>query len=355
MWGGWFDMEGRGMGHRALLVTLTTGVALLLAGAGLAQEQATAVEVGVSPGLVWGTSTYGLHFSQQMEGVSGDVVAESELQWPLTSMDIGFDVSWRVPRRLHGHWGGWVRSRFAVGEPVGRMEDSDWLTAKGEGVDRTRISYTESKVKGGSLVADAGFYLSKSPVEESPPGGEWDLHFGYRHEAVYLEAWGVEDGWQMAPLGQQSQIFVDSHTEMADFDAHHLFPYAGVLYRVKAGKRFRCEIRGVGMGFVSVETDDHVLRSKKLQSLGWGLGALVGARPEWVFEKDKKSGKGASVSIGLGVEAQYARTLVGTMEQAYYDDDPGLPGDQSDQEIPDSDYFAQVIRVGGEVFLRVLF
>jgi len=316
---------------------------------------ATEIAVGGAVFQGWGTSTWGLDASQQVDGVAGDVIAQSRLAWPLTGTDVGLDVTWQADGGRSGHWGGWVRAHVMVTDPIGRMVDEDWLTAKGLDVDKTMISYTESKVQGGSFVGDAGFYLSLYPAGEIPALGEWDLHFGYRHEVLNLDAWGVDDGWQLGQNGAQVPVSLDPHTLAAEFDGHHLYPYVGVLYRVRAGKRFRCEVRGVGTGFVSIEKDDHVLRSKRMNSLGWGLGALVGARPEWVFEKDRKTGKGATVSVGLGLEVQYARTLTGTIEQEYYSDDPGFAGDQTQQEIPDSDYYAQVLRVAGGGFLKIIF
>ncbi len=312
------------------------------------------VSVGATAGAGWGTSTYGLLASQEVEGIPGDVVAESALEWPMSGADLGFDVSWQAPRSS-GHWGGWIRGRILVGSPLGRMIDEDWVTAKGLDLTRTKFSYTESRVDGGRFVGDAGFYLSRHPVGAIPSGGAWDFLFGYRHELVYLEAWGVEDGWQLEDVGKEAQVSLDPHVQAADFDGHHLYPYAGLLYRFRAGKRFRCDVRGVGTGFVAIETDDHVLRGKRMSGLAWGLGALVGIRPQWVFEKERSKGKVPAVSIGVELEAQYARTLAGTLKQEYYDDDPGVPGDQTGTEIPDSDYFAQVLRIGGDAFLAILF
>ena len=153
---------------------------------------------------------------------------------------------------------------------------------------------------------------------------------GYRHEYYDFKAYGA-NGWQLDPSGNKQSIGFDDSIQAVHYRSHHLLPFVGASLRSRFLGNLLVDARLNLVGVVSIDSDRHILRNKQMDGLAYGLGAQLWAYPRWEL--------GGGFSLGVDLALQYLYAGWGTLEQYYFADDPGIPGDQTLEEIPDADFF----------------
>jgi hypothetical protein len=165
------------------------------------------------------------------------------------------------------------------------------------------------------------------------------LGLGYRHERYEFEGYGAE-GWQILE-GERVDARLPGSTHAITYRADRSLPFAALrlplssrLARLQIGTELRLS------ALRSADSDNHVLRNKRSASSAWGAavaGVVTGRIPV------AGSVGAPGLYVGGRLELAYERTGTGRWKQRYYGDDPYLPGDETQENIPDSDYFAETV------------
>jgi outer membrane protease len=311
-------------------MSMTLGILILALGGPPSQSEPSLVfSAQAGLGMLAGNTTFGLKLSQFDPDLQVWVTGESELAWSVDFPMARVDISLSDSLAERSHWAVGLRFAINITDPLGTMDDSDWVSAYELGVPRTKFSYTESVNRGRALLFEL---TGRLLLYSSPAGPGWfalDLVAGYRHEYYDFNAYGA-DGWQLDQNGNQMHLLIDDSVHAVHYQSHHLLPFAGVSLRNRFFERLLLDSRLNLMGVISLDSDRHVIRNKQMDGRAYGLGVQLDAFPRWEFE--------GGFSFGLDLRLQYLYGGWGTLEQHYYADDPGLPGDQTNEKIPDADF-----------------
>lgn len=281
-------------------------------------------------GMLTGHTTFGLKVTVLDPDLQARVTGESELAWSVDFPMARVEVDLCDTPAEQSRWALTLRFATNLTDPLGSMDDSDWVSAPDLDVPRTKFSYTESENRGRAFLAELnGRFL----LHSSTAGPGWfalDLVAGYRHEYYDFDAYGA-DGWQLDLNGRKVSVSIDESIHAVNYKSHHLLPFVGVSLRNRFFEQLLLDTRLSLMGVISIDTDRHVIRNKQMDGRAYGLGVQLDAFPRWEFA--------GGFSLGMDLRLQYLYGGWGTLEQFYYADDPGLPGDQTTEEIPDADFY----------------
>jgi len=350
-WGGIMNRKVRKKKRCADFYPLLCCFILLFSGyahAGNTLKGGVAAHIGYQKG----NNTWSMEITEYDPGISGTYTVESELEWPLDFLVGG------VSAFLEGTCFNGRRCSLEVSfltnlqDPGGTMDDSDWLSSKAAGFPRTKISFTESAVKARTYQGEIGGRLTIYHWEFQRSSMDLDLLLGYRHEYYELDAYGAK-GWFLDSSMNRVWGEISESVHGIHYTTHHMLPYAGFSFRSRSFENLVVDTGIRVFGVFSRDHDDHVLRNKDMNGNAMGIGVGLNAAPKWRLIGDSKGS--FCLWLGTSLFLEYLHSLSGTLEQAYYADDPSIPGDQSNLQIPDGDFKVKSLLYGVLAILEATF
>ena len=266
-----------------------------------------------------GHTKYRIHFGENVPDV-GYVFGESELKFPLEVLLAGFDLRVGSTSETRRSWAVALGLRKRIHDPVGTMEDSDWVGAPAIGFLQ-KLSFTESDADADALILDLKGHIA---LLESP---SFSLNFmlGYMYQEFSYEIFGVS-GWQLDDELQRFYFDVFEGVNVLDYDVSFKLPYFGVSASLGGSSGTSLEGEFAFSPRASAnDRDDHILRGKLSEAQCTGIAFTAGANATWTFVS---SAGGPSWWLGFGGELLSTSTD-GKQVQFFYADDPGSEGDET--------------------------
>ena len=308
--------------------------------------RAARADVWLKPeiGTQLGTTDFELKLEQRNS--SGDLKVRSLLEWPVDFWLLGLELGGSFPAARPGD--AWlIEARFnsSLGNPRGKMVDSDWLSSRSEGIPPTLFARTESKTEGFALLNELSLGYRFGRMRDSHRLVV-DMLTGTRVEYYALTAMGAE-GKYLDQDGDFSKVTIEDDIEAAVYTVFHILPFVGsrVVFRPLPDLSFPVMARLHAV--LSYSHDDHVLRNKDAYGHAYGMGVSASGAVEYQVAP--------KVSLGLSTEAYYLTSFTGVLKQEFYDDDPGTAADERDSAVPDSDFAAKSVRLQLMAFARLTF
>jgi hypothetical protein len=278
-------------------------------------------------GVMSGHTGYGLSLAAYEPSLGDTVEVFSELVYPLSFIVAGAQARLDGPPDGGLRWAIVAEGLTNLGDPDGEFEDSDHLAIPSSNVPKTLFSYTQSAVEAQVYVGDGSLRIVVHESEGPHGPMRLELMAGYRQERYRYDAFGFH-GWQLGPRGRRLPRGLSDDVHVLRYTAVRHLPYVGVGAVDDSLGPFRLEREARLLAVITDDFDEHLLRHKEgfSRSIGVGLLVRVAARREYEH---------ALLGIRADLELLHAE---GILEQEYLEDDPSLPGDQADQEIPDSNF-----------------
>ena len=308
--------------------------------------------MGAHIGYQRGHNTWGMEITQYDPGISGTYTVESELDWPLDFLTGGVSAFLEGECFKESRWSVEVSFLTNLSDPGGTMDDSDWLTAASAGIPRTKFIYTESSVEAQTFLGEIGARLTLYHWLFNRSSLDLDLLLGYRHEYYEFDAYGG-NGWYLDDHMNKVWVEVSESIHVVHYTTNHMLPYAGFSFRSRAFERLLIDTGIRIFGVFSRDRDDHVVRNKELNGNAKGIGVGLNVAPRW--QLIGASEDSFSLSLGTNLYIEYLHAFEGTLKQAYYADDPTLPGDQTLEQIPDADFHVKSLLYGVLATVEVSF
>jgi len=245
-----------------LTVWIILFLSVLGPGALLANEPAdpTAPRWGFVASRSSGTTQYTL--SEEFEhpfhpGTLSDV--QSEFEFPLDVVLIGFTAAWDLATRTSRRWGGAVRISTNVTDPSKKA-------TKGSQIENHRVGYRES-------VAELSMIVSTVDVSFRLTEGERStlsllFHYDYqniRHRLTEFDGWYYDPFWQNGANASGEEPVIE-------YAIYYASPQIGAAGAFCPNEFSRLALQAsVGAVYASC-TDNHFLLGRYSQGSGWGLG-----------------------------------------------------------------------------------
>lgn len=277
-------------------------------------------------GALFGHTSYALAVA--LTGVSG----RSQLDFSLDTPTAGLDAAYLGGGGDSRPWSLRVSLTTNVTDPLGTLLDRDWLTV-GIGPE-VEFSHTDSRLSGRVVIGDLSARIALAGWRRQAVGVVLDAVVGYRHEAIFLDGWGVT-GWQLAAASTHVPVFLADGVQVIHYQTQKLLPHVGLGLHGPLGRWMLLDADASVALAVSIDEDDHVFRFKRGDATSTGVGLLFHVAPRWIVYNGGPAH--ATVALGLDIQLRYL-LATGRLHQHYYADDPSLPGDQRLVVIPDSDF-----------------
>lgn len=319
---------------------------LFLLGVLFALPRPAQAEIWLKPEL--GTQFGNTDFELELEQITpeGDVKVRSLLEWPVDVVLIGVDSGAVIPaRRGTDAWLTELRLSTNIGHARGEMIDSDWISSRSAELPPTLFAKTRSATDTFALLGD----LTGGYRFDAPGANEWlavDLLSGLRAEYYAMTALGAK-GKYLDEDGGFRRIEISEDVDAAVYKVVHVLPFVGSRLLIQPLSDLSVALMARVHALLSYSHDDHVLRNK--DAYGRAYGAAVSGYSAVDYSVTPM------VSLGLSVEGYYLTSFTGVLEQEFYDDDPGTPGDERNSQVPDSDFAVESLRLQLMTFARVTF
>lgn len=265
--------------------------------------------------------------------------AKSELVFPLGGILIGGRVAITGYDSVKENWSLELSGYTNIGQPTGKMKDSDWIGAKGY-ID-SKISYTESDVEGDNLI------LSIEARKRISGQGRslLFLRAGFRYQKINQKIINVS-GWQYNELGDIVDVYYNGHA--LDYWIKYHTPYIGFRFKriLSAHAQFLFSTSYM-LSFIK-DYDNHILRFKEAASddLGHGFDAIATLRllPGTTAEE---SGR-----LFIDFEAKALHAKISTSQtQHWYGDDPASTDNDTGLTIENIHHLVETRQYG--LFFRI--
>lgn len=283
-------------------------------------------------GLQAGRETFELSLTVPSTTFAGTIEAKSTLTYPKATTMVGGSAGLAIgPFALVG------MLRTNVHDPWGKMTDQDFINAEAGNVHESiEFSHSDSKTTTRSLVAEGAIRLRVATVGSSA----WPFHavLGFRWESNVYDIYGAT-GWQLDRSGGRVSFSLADSIHALHYQTKYGIPFAGARLDALIGEALLLGLEARVLVAFSSHDDDHLLRFKRAHAATTGVGASIIVEPRWDL-----GGSSLHAYLGIATEIFYLRSAGGTLTQKYYADDPSLPGDQSQQPIPDANFFYDIVR-----------
>ena len=250
---------------------------------------------------------------------------QSRLEFPLNMLVLGLSGEYALPSGGSEDWRFQLSAGTSLSGPWGVLKDHDWYLV--EGVPPIKFSYTESDAEMLFFEAHAGVEKRLFSAREAGLFGS----IGYNFQYIYQDALGY-NGWQYVqdPNPPEDDDYVYAIGVMNS--ELHALEYTILYHRIAAGavlrwqpyRSFTLELSLLPQLMYVADRDDHVLRNKLSTAAGFGGGveSELSLTYRWQGTTDYQS----YVSLTGGL--LYLRAVT-EQTQEWYDDDPGISGDQT--------------------------
>lgn len=271
-------------------------------------------------GKMFGHTLYRIRLDEEfLTGVSG-TSAESLLRFPLEVMIAELEMSVRSSSQSLTVWDIAVGLRRSVYDPVGIMEDSDWLSDPERGF-HGRIASTESDAEADVFVIDVGGGLEL--LRSRNVTVKWML--GYMYQDFSYEILGVS-GWMLDEDYERTYFDAFGGVNVLDYQVSYRIPYLGIATSLLPSRELVIDARLTFSPLVSAyDRDDHILRHKSAEGGCRGTSLAGAVHATWTIASPER---GPSWSLRLGGECLRTDTD-GEQAQFFYGDDPGSLGDET--------------------------
>lgn len=292
------------------------------AAASARRGQSLPVSVTASLGLgrMFGHTLYRIRLDEEfLTGVSGASV-ESLLRFPLEVMVAELEMSVRSSLQSSTVWDVAVELRKSVYDPVGIMEDSDWLSDP-ERDFRGKIAFTESDAETDVFVLDVrgGLELLRSRSVTV----KWMV--GYMYQDFSYEVLGVS-GWMLDENYERTYFDLFRSVNVLDYQVSYRIPYLGIATNLWPSRGLSIDGRLRLSPIVSAyDRDDHILRRKSGEGGCRGTSFAGAVNATWTIASSER---GPSWFLRLNGECLRTDTD-GEQAQFFYGDDPGSLGDET--------------------------
>ena len=285
---------------------------------GPASADAGTLAVSVEGSRAFGSVSYDL-YGQTEAGVG----ISSSLVFPLGAYRAGADVayaaSWAPGRSFE------IRAfgSYQLTRPSDPFLNTDW--EQPVGWRPVTYSYTESAVAASLLTAGARVSVELAGSLPATIHGV----FGYDYLQLQHTALGY-DGWQYYEgYGGYGLARLDSTDEAIRYELWSHTLLAGVSVRAGIGSALSVETLIAYAPVYAHDSDDHIVRNRIATAEGYGHGAAgeleIRYRPEIA--------PGGLRLFLAGVLAGRTYFINTAQHQRWYADDPGVPGDQTGDEL----------------------
>lgn len=274
----------------------------------------------LSLGKMFGHTFYRIRLSGSSLTDDPGAYAESLLRFPLEVTIAGLEMSVRSSPQASTAWEVAVGLRRSVYDPVGKMEDSDWLNDPAGGFNG-KIAFTRSDSEADVFIVDAsgGFELLRRQSAKI----KWIL--GYMYQDFSYEVVGVS-GWMLDADYERVYFDLFKGVNVLDYRVSYRIPYLGVAASLWPSRRLALDARFIVSPIVSAyDRDDHILRRKWAEGGCRGTSFAGGVNATWTIISSEG---GPRWSLGLGGECVRTDTD-GEQTQFFYGDDPGSLGDDT--------------------------
>jgi hypothetical protein len=331
----------RSNAHVALLC------AAVLLGASAAQADRPTFTARPEIGVQAGTETFefSANLADQAAGLSA--TASSKLTYPVATVLAGGTLRTDIgPVSLS------ATALTNLVNPWGNLVDQDFLAVSNGSAASGNIefSHTDSRTTMRSLVFDVAARLRVAALGPEPGATTVHLVGGFRFESSVYDAYGAW-GWQLDANANRVPVSLPGDPLGLHYEVRHRLPFVGVGLQFGTGKRFVLTTEARLFPSWSSHDDDHILRHKAAHAAAHGVGLGLSAEPGI----DLGAGANVQVILGLSGQIQYVTTVDGRIQQAYYADDPSIPGNQLGDPIPDADFSSTSLRARLLAFLSVRF
>jgi hypothetical protein len=301
------------------------------------------VTIDTGLGRMFGNTTYEISVCEYIPDYELTACAESELEFPLdvwrADLNLGLEgtISGRAP------WRAEIAIGTNIGDPAGKMLDSDRISIPDWGVSET-FSYTESTAEADVLVLD----LSGRIAFFARPRLRLEAVLGYAYEDFSYEIFGVE-GWQLDLESGERIYFSEFHgVNVLDYDITYNVPYLGMSMRSLPSRSLTIDAEILYSPRASAEDrDDHILRNKTAESDCDGSAYMGSVEVTW---KPQRYGGGLRWYLGAGFDLTHIATD-GAQTQRWYGDDPVDP-DHDETGLVVSGIDTEIVGSHQTVFFR---
>lgn len=313
----------------------------------LAAPASARADVWVRPafGTQFGTTDFDLRLTA-IDANGDDTKVRSLLEWPVDVLLVGLDAGLVLPSRRDGD-SLLIEGRFEtnIGDARGTMEDSDWISSESRGVPPFRFAHTNSDTETRAFLVELGGGYRFGKYVDSKDLAI-DALLGARAEVYSMTALGAR-GQYLDEDREFSDVYIPNDVRAADYDVLHVLPFVGGRLVYTPLAQLSISLLGRVHYLYSYSHDDHLLRNKDAFGRAYGYGLSGSIAPAFVLNE--------FVSFGASAEAYYLNALRGTLEQEFYADDPGTPGDETTGEVPDSDFRVKSVRLQLMAFAKLSF
>lgn len=284
------------------------------------QSLPVSVTASLGLGKMFGHTLYRIRLDEKfLTGVSGGS-AESLLRFPLEVMVADLEVSVRSSLQSFTVWDVAVGLRKSVYDPVGIMEDSDWLSDP-ERDFHGKIAFTESDAEADVFVLDVGAGLEL--LRSRSVTVKWMV--GYMYQDLSYEILGVS-GWMLGEDYESTYFDLFRGVNVLDYQVSYRIPYLGIATSLWPSRGLLIGGRLTLSPIVSAyDRDDHILRRKSAEGGCRGTSFAGAVNATWIIASSER---GPSWSLRLGGECLRTDTD-GEQAQFFYGDDPGSLGDET--------------------------